>query len=128
MGVWGERPQSGFFSTNDYFLLKFSGTRSQLNFDFHAPPERNISFNIFSCIFSCRVVPSCILVNLSIYPNTVVAGHPLPGTGRMSAALLKILLVDGVEGEVLVSFNNFALIALSEYCTIPDCFWHRYFN
>jgi hypothetical protein len=65
---------------------------------------------------------------LSIYPNTVVAGHPLPGTGRMSAALLKILLVDGVEGEVLVSFNNFALIALSEYCTIPDCFWHRYFN
>jgi hypothetical protein len=28
----------------------------------------------------------------------------------------------------LVAFHDFALVAFSENCTIPDCFWHRYFT
>ena len=99
-----------------------------LHFDFHAFPERDIAFNILCRVFGCRIVPSRILVHLSIHFNAVVASNALPRAGGMGIAVLKVLLVDGVWGEVLVVFHHYALVALGENRTIPDCFGHCYFT
>ncbi len=85
-----------------------------------------MSFNVFRLILGSWVIPGGILVLFPIHLNGVVTGDTLPRTGGVGAAFLEILLVDGVSGEVLVAFHDFALVALGENRTIPDCFWHCY--
>lgn len=97
-----------------------------LHLDFHTFPERDIAFNILCPVFRCWIVPSRIFVNLSVYFNAVVASHALPRAGGMGIAFLKVLLFDGVRGEVLVVFHHYALVTLGENRTIPDCFGHCY--
>ncbi len=78
----------------------------------HTPPERYITLNVFSPLLSGGIVPGCVLVLLPIDLNSVIAGYALPGAGCVGVAFLKILLIDGVRGEVMVIFHDFSAIAL----------------
>jgi hypothetical protein len=65
------------------------------------------------------------LVDLAIDHDMVVAGNTLPRAGGASVAGLKILHIQGVSRKILIPFDNFAPIALSQNGSIPNCSGHN---
>ena len=78
----------------------------------HAFPKGDVAFNIFSRVFGFGIVPGGVFVRLSIDRDGIIAGYAFPGTGGVGAAVLEILLVNGVGGEVVVTFDYDGAIAL----------------
>ena len=83
-----------------------------LDFNFNATPKGHIASYVFGYIFRGGIVPSRIFVDLAIHYNVVVASNTFPGTGGVGVAGLKIVLVEGIRGKVLVPFDDFTPIAL----------------
>jgi hypothetical protein len=99
-----------------------------LNLNLNTTPEGNIASNIFGGFFGFGVVPGGIAVGLAIDDNVVIAGDAFPAAGGVGAAGLEIVHVDAVGWEVLVAFDDFAAITLSNYDAVPSCFGHGGFN
>ena len=81
--------------------------------------------NIAGCRLGVRIIPSCILIHLTVHHYVVVAGDPFPGTGGVSLTDLEIFLLNGIGGEVLIAFYDLTVIALGYDGAIPDCFGHE---
>jgi len=91
-------------------------------FDLHPFPKCHKACNFLRRVFRGRVVPSGILVHLSVHFKIIVACDPFPWAGRVSRTFLEILSVKSLGREINIPFNFFELIGFSQNSAVPDCF------
>ena len=93
-------------------------------FDADAFPESYAAFYFVGGGFGVGVVPGGSGVALAVDDDVVVAGGAFPTADGGFGCGLEKFFVDGVEGEVLVAFDYYAVVALGDDGVFPGGFWH----
>ena len=81
--------------------------------------------NVAGCRLGVRIIPSGVLIHLTVHHHRVVAGDPFPGTGGVGIAGLEVFRLNRLRGEVLIAFHDLTIIAFGYDGAIPDCFGHE---
>src|SRR5262249_36404080 len=92
--------------------------------DPHAAPERHVILDLARRVLRGWIVPGRILVGLPVDHDVVVAGHPLPGTGRVHRAVAQVLPSHRVRRKVVVALDHLGARALREHGAVPDRLRH----
>src|SRR5262249_20925861 len=94
----------------------------------HTTPKGDVIFDLLGCRLGIRIVPSSILIFLSVNEQGVIARLPLPWAGRCSRTGAEILPIYGSFREIGISFYSLNGVTLGDHLSIPYCFCHFFFR
>src|SRR2546425_1703669 len=101
-----------------------SASRRGLGLHLDAFPEGDIASDVLGGVLGRGVIPGGVLVDLAVYFHVIVTGLALPRAGRVRCARFEVLTFDRIGREVVIAFDDLALVAFGEHGPVPDCFCH----
>ncbi len=95
--------------------------------DIYTFPECDVAFDGRCCIRGLGVIPCCVFIKFSVDDYRIVICKALPWAPASRRARPKILRVDRLGREVVVTFDDNGLIRFRDYCSVPCCNCHLSF-
>ena len=68
-------------------------------------PERHIPVDLLRCRFNLGIEPGCVMVDLAVYFDVIIARRALPWTHSVGCARLEMFGFDRVRRKILVTFH-----------------------
>src|SRR2546422_11546444 len=87
-------------------------------------PEGDVASDALGGILGRGIIPGCVLVDLPVCLHVIVSGLAFPRAGRVRCARFEVLTFDCFGREVVIAFDDLALVAFCEHGAVPDCFCH----
>ena len=82
-----------------------------LSFCVHPSPECYVILDLTCHVAGVGIVPGGVLISVSVVHDIVITGFAFPGAGGVGIAILKIVPVNRLRWEVVVSFYYDCVVA-----------------